>query len=157
MIVDDNTMLKIMPHKGKMLLLSRVVDYDIEGRTLLSEFDIGESSIFFDPGLNGVPGYVCFEFMAQAISALSGLTGLILNKPVIMGFILSVSSLEINIPVYKSGETVSVDVKEEQRVDTVSTFRCRAMVGEREAAAARLMVMDVDNPNEFIKKESNER
>ena len=151
-VIEKNELLSLIPHKGKMLLISRVTEYDTHARILCSEYDVGEDCIFYDPVLRGVPGWLSFEFMAQAVSTLSGITGKILGKPPMIGFILSVSSMEIKIPLLRPGDVVKVRVTEELRLGMNSTFRCTAFAGEAEAAQARLMLMDVEDPMEFIEK-----
>ena len=151
-VIENEELLDILPHKGKMLLISRIMSYNVMERTLRSEYDIGESCLFYDSALAGVPSWLSFEFMAQAVSALSGLTGKIMGKPAMIGFILSVSAMSIKIPVLKPGVIASVEVVEELKVGPVSTFRCTVFDGEHEAAHAKLMVMDVEDPSEFLEK-----
>jgi predicted hotdog family 3-hydroxylacyl-ACP dehydratase len=148
-IIEGEELIGLLPHKGKMLLISRVTEYDVPMRSLRSEYDIGENCLFFDPVQKGVPAWMSFEFMAQAVSALSGITGRVMGKPPMMGFILSVSSLEIKVPLFKTGALVRIHVLEELRVDTVSTFRCTVWDGETEAVTAKIMVMDVEDPQAF--------
>jgi predicted hotdog family 3-hydroxylacyl-ACP dehydratase len=153
--IENEELAALMPHRGKMLLISRVISYDVNLRSLRSEYDVSNTCLFFDSALDGVPAYACFEFLAQAVSALSGLTGLIMGKPPMVGFILSVSSLEIKIPLFRPGDKIQVEVNGQQAVDTVSTFQCIAKVGNNEAVKATLMVMDVENPEEFIGKDNH--
>ena len=150
--IENDDLLEILAHRGKMLLISRVTEYDIDARTLSSQYDVTVDSLFYDPVLSGVPAWVSFEFMAQAVSALSGLTGKILGKPPMIGFILNISSMEIKIPLYKPGDIVRIRIEEEVRVGSASTFHCTAFRGETEAARANLMVMDVEDPIEYIEK-----
>jgi predicted hotdog family 3-hydroxylacyl-ACP dehydratase len=156
-IIENEELIGLMPHRGKMYLISRVLEYDINIHHLRSEYDVTENCLFYDSGLGGVPAYACFEFMAQAVSALSGLTGKILGKPPMMGFILSVSALEIKLPVFKPGDTIQVEINGQQAVDMVSTFQCVAKIGNDEAVKAKLMVMDIENPVAFIGKDSYEK
>jgi predicted hotdog family 3-hydroxylacyl-ACP dehydratase len=149
-VIANEELSGILPHKGKMLLISRVMEYNVHERTLGSEYDVTTGCLFYDPALDGVPAWMCFEFMAQAVSALSGLTGKVMGKPPMLGFILSVSSLEIKLPLFRPGDVVRVQIAEELRVGSVSTLRCAASVGGREAASAKLMVMDVEDPAEFL-------
>jgi predicted hotdog family 3-hydroxylacyl-ACP dehydratase len=153
-VIENEELSELMPHKGKMLLISRILEYDINTRSLRSEYDVSKTCLFYDPGIDGVPACVCFEFMAQAISALSGLTGKILDIPPAMGFILSVSSLEIKVPVFRPGDVIQVEVNGQQAVDAVSTFQCIAYIKKNEGARAKLMVMDIENPMELIRKDS---
>jgi predicted hotdog family 3-hydroxylacyl-ACP dehydratase len=153
-VIENEELLELMPHRGKMYLISRIVEYDINARSLRSEYDVSKSCLFYDPALDGIPACVCFEFMAQAVSALSGLTGKILGRPPVMGFILSVSSLEIKIPLFRPGEIIQIEINGQQAVDTVSTFNCIAYIGENEVVRAKLMVMDIENPMELIEKDN---
>ena len=155
--IENDDLLEILAHRGKMLLISRVLEYDIHTRILCSEYDISEDCLFFDPSLNGVPSYASFEFMAQAVSALSGLTGKILGKPVMIGFILNVSSMDIKIPLYRPGDVLKVRIAEEVNVGPTSTYRCTILTGETEAAIANIMVMDVENPLEYIEKSNYDK
>ena len=145
-VIADAELLSLLPHQGKMLLISRVIEYSVPARTLRSEYDVSEHCLFYDPALGGVPAGLTFEFMAQAVSALSGITGRVLGKPPMIGFILSVSSLEIQLPLVQPPGIVRVHIAEEMRLGAASTFRCEARIGERELARARLTVMDVEDP-----------
>ena len=155
--IENEELLEILAHRGKMLLISRVLEYDIDSRSLSSEYDVADSCMFYDPALGGVPAFVNFEFMAQAVSALSGLTGKIMGKPPMIGFILNVSSLELKIPFYKPGDTVGIRIQEEASVGAASTYHCAAFRGETEAATAKLMVMDVEDPLEYIEKSNYDK
>jgi predicted hotdog family 3-hydroxylacyl-ACP dehydratase len=148
--IENEELLGLLPHREKMLLISRVMEYDINKRYLKSEYDIRESCLFFDPALEGVPAYACFEFMAQAVSALSGLTGIYYNKPPMIGFILSVASLKIECPLFKAGDVIAITVTEEQRIGNVSVFQCSAVVADNVGVQVTLMVMDVEDPKEFM-------
>jgi predicted hotdog family 3-hydroxylacyl-ACP dehydratase len=151
--ISGEELLGLLPHKGKMLLISRLISYDVPARTLCSEFDVDENCLFYDPALGGVPSLVSFEFMAQAVSALSGITGRVRGLPPLMGFILSVSSLELPLALYPSGSTLRVEIAAEQRVGTVSSFHGTVWLGAEKAAGAKLMVMDIEDPAAFMNDE----
>ena len=152
--IENEELLELMPHRGKMLLISRIIEYDINARFLCSQYDVTESCLFYDPALEGVPAYACFEFMAQAVSALSGITGKYNNLPPMIGFILSVTSLKITRPLFKPGDVIQITVNEEQKLDNVSVFKCEAVVGNIEAVRTKLMVMDIEDPKEFFPEQS---
>lgn len=84
---------ELVPHKGKMLLLDRVQSYSIETVTITTEIDISRDSFFYEEELGGVPAWVAFEYMAQSISALSGIYGRSKGEKPKVGFIMSVSGL----------------------------------------------------------------
>jgi predicted hotdog family 3-hydroxylacyl-ACP dehydratase len=154
--IDRDELSTLIPHKGKMFLLSRITDYDLKKRTLTAEYDITGDCLFYDSELDGVPAWAGFEFMAQCISALSGLAGREQGKPPKPGFILSLSALEVTAPVLKAGTTVTINVAEDMRMDTVFTFRCAVFHEGGPAVSAKLTVMDVDDISLF-EKENHER
>jgi predicted hotdog family 3-hydroxylacyl-ACP dehydratase len=148
-VIENDELLGLLPHKGKMLLISRVIEYDINAHTLISEYDVSPACLFYDPALGGVPAYMSFEFMAQAVSAHSGICGRVMGKPPLLGFILSVSSLEIRVPLFMPGEVVRTEAAEEGRAGEAATWRCSVSVNGAEAARARLTLMDVEDPSVF--------
>jgi predicted hotdog family 3-hydroxylacyl-ACP dehydratase len=145
MEIEKEELAGILPHRGRMLLLSRIKEYDTENRSLKAEYDIDKACLFYDPAIEGVPAWAGFEFMAQAISALSGITGRLKGEKPKLGFILSVSAMKVYLPVLKTGNTVSIEVWEDYRVDMVYTFHGRIMAGSEIVAEAKLTVMDVDD------------
>ena len=160
MIIENEELLRLLPHKNKMLLISRVTEYDIHQRFLCSEYDVSENCMFYDPVLGGVPVWMSFEFMAQAVSALAGLTGYINGKPPMIGFIMSVSSFEIKKSLITNGEIVQVKITEESKLDMVANFNCSVFIKgtntndtSAEISTARLMLIDVEDPLKFIKKD----
>lgn len=148
-IIAGEELLSLLPHRGKMLLISRVTAYDVPARSVEAEYDVDESCLFFDPDLGGVPAWLGFEFMAQAVSALSGITGRVRGMPAMIGFLLSVHGLDVRIPLFPPSGVLHSSVREELRVDMVSTFRCVVYADGLEALGARIMVMDVADPERF--------
>ena len=169
-VIEERQLAELLPHRGKMLLINRVINYDIKKGTLCSEYKVTKDCLFYDPVLGGLPAWMSFEFMAQSVSAFSGISGRIYGKPPMIGFILSVSSFEIKKQIIKAGELLRITIVEESRVGMVSTFFCTVFssgpdafersggvppverTGESEVSGARLMVMDVDNYLEFTEK-----
>jgi predicted hotdog family 3-hydroxylacyl-ACP dehydratase len=143
--IERDELITLLPHKGKMFLLSRLTEYDLTKRTLTAEYDITEDCIFYDPDLRGLPAWVGFEFMAQCISALSGLMGREQGKEPKPGFILSISAMGVEIPILKAGTTVKIRIAEDMRIDSVFTFSCTVLLEGEPAVSAKLTVMDVDD------------
>ncbi|GHV76888.1 thioester dehydrase [Spirochaetia bacterium] len=156
-IIERDELSTLLPHKGKMFLLTRLVSYDIaaQQRSLRSEYDITGECLFYDPALGGVPAWVSFEFMAQSIAVLSGLTGREKGEPPKPGFILSVSNMEIMIPVLRAGTTACIQVQEDCRVESVFTFDCVVSLNGTTAAQAKLTIMEADDMSVFEKREVN--
>lgn len=137
---------ELVPHKGKMLLLDAVRNYDLKDVNITTEIAISRDSIFFEDELGGVPAWVAFEYMAQSISALSGIYGRTKGEKPKVGFIMSVSAFNAKVPVFKEGETVVVTVHETVRMDAAVTFDGMALVGGKIAATATLNTIEVDDP-----------
>jgi predicted hotdog family 3-hydroxylacyl-ACP dehydratase len=149
-MIEGSELLTLVPHKGKMLLLSRIIEYDLEKRTLKSEYDIEPSCIFYDADLGGVPSWVGFEFMAQSISALSGFAARTKGEPPKVGVIMSVTNIEFFCPVIVSKAVI--DISEEIQLDKIFTFNCSVYSGNTLSSKGQLTVMDIDNVKTFINK-----
>jgi predicted hotdog family 3-hydroxylacyl-ACP dehydratase len=151
--IERDELLTLLPHKGRMFLLSRVTAYDTIKRSLSAEYAVTPECLFYDPALGGVPSWVSFEFMAQGISGLSGLTSREKGEPPKMGCILSVSNMEILRPLLKAGTTACIHIEEDYAADEVFIFNCTVSLegtgADRAVASAKVTVMDVDDPSIF--------
>lgn len=136
---------ELVPHKGKMLLLDRIRDYDLNEKSITTEIDITRDNLFYEEELGGVPVWVAFEYMAQSVSALSGIYGRSKGEKPKTGFILSLNGFEADVPVFKQGETVVVNVQEKIRVDQAVTFDGVAMVGNKVVVTAKINTVEVDD------------
>jgi predicted hotdog family 3-hydroxylacyl-ACP dehydratase len=138
-----------------MLLLNGVKEYNVEKRTLVAEYTIMEDCLFYDPLLGGVPGWVGFEFIAQAISVLSGLSYRKKGKKPAFGFILSVSAMKVRSPLIKTGITVQIEVVENSRMDAIYVFNGEVLEENKKILEGRITVMDVGKEQmKAIMKES---
>jgi predicted hotdog family 3-hydroxylacyl-ACP dehydratase len=143
--VERDELMALLPHKGKMFLLSRLRAYDLERGILSGEYDITGDCLFYNPALGGIPSWVGVELMAQSISALSGLKGRLKGKKPNPGFILSVSNMRIDIPVLKAGTTAVITIRQDCQMDTIYTFYGVVAAEGKEAVEAKLTVMEVDD------------
>ena len=144
-MIEKEELFSIIPHRGRMLLLSRIKGYNLEERSIEAEYDITGDCLFYDPSADGIPAWTGFEFIAQAISALSGLRGRERGEEPKIGFILSVSSAKIGIPYFRAGNTAEIRTKEIGRMDSVYTFEGEVFLEGRKVFEGKLTVMDVDN------------
>ncbi len=152
-MIDREELITLVPHKGKMFLLSRITDYDLEKRFLSAEADITRDCIFYDDTAEGVPSWAGFEFMAQSISALSGLRGRAASRPPRMGVILSISNMEIFHPFIRS--KALIHVAETAQLGDVHTFHGELSAADGKAVSASLTVMDVDVLEPLIVQSEN--
>jgi len=141
-LIEQEELETILPHKGKMLLLNRVIEYN-EDHSISAEYDITKNCIFYDPVIDGVPTWVAFEFMAQAISALSGIRSRELGEKPKVGFILSVPSMRMDIPFFKNGASVRVYVKETDCTEMIYSFNGEAFLENKKVMEGKLMCVEV--------------
>ncbi|MCL2800285.1 MAG: 3-hydroxylacyl-ACP dehydratase [Treponema sp.] len=148
-MIETKDLPSIVPHRGKMLLLSRITGYNLEECSLEAEYDITENCIFFDPAVDGVPSWVCFECIAQAIAAFSGIRSREKDgkdekcgKLPRIGFILSISKMQVFLPVLKSDNTIIIKVKELDRTDLVFNFEGQVFLEGTKVLEGTLTVME---------------
>jgi predicted hotdog family 3-hydroxylacyl-ACP dehydratase len=139
---------KLIPHRGKMLLLSRVLSYDASENSLLAEVDILQNSFFYDDNFKGVPVWIGFEYMAQAIAALSGKNDLANGQMPGFGFILSVSNFVANVPYFKLNSTILVHIKKALVLDKMFLFDCSIKQGNTELAKATISTVKIKDVSE---------
>jgi len=143
-VIEQEELQTFIPHQGKMRFLSRVIEYDIE-HGMRAEYDITEKCLFYDPVLDGVPAWVGFECMAQAISVLSGIRSRERGEKPKLGFILSIPSMRIEIPLLQPGSSVEVRVKETDCTEMIYTFEGAAFADGVRVMEGKLMVMEVSD------------
>jgi predicted hotdog family 3-hydroxylacyl-ACP dehydratase len=143
-LIEKEELQTLIPHKGKMFLLSRVIEYDT-AHSIRVEYDITEQCLFYDPAVDGVPSWVGFELMAQAIYVLSGIKVREGGEKPNMGFILSIQSVRMEIPLFKNGSTVEICVKEIDYTDMIYTFEGEALLEGRKVMEGRIMVMEISD------------
>jgi predicted hotdog family 3-hydroxylacyl-ACP dehydratase len=152
-LIEQDELFSIIPHRGRMLLLSRVKEYNLKEKTIEAEYHITEDCLFYDSALAGVPAWAGFEFIAQAISAYSGIRNRENGIPQRMGFILSVSSMRIGIPFFNAGSAIRIKTRETERMDLVSTFEGELLLGGAKVMEGKLTVMEIDNEQARSMKE----
>ena len=155
-MIERNELHSIIPHRGRMLLLSRIKKYNLEERSIEAEYQITEDCLFFDSSIAGVPAWAGFEFIAQAISAYSGIRDRENGVPPKMGFILSVSSMQIELPAFKSGSAVQIKAKEVERMDSVLNFEGEILLEGKKVLNGKLTVMEIEHEQaDAMKREYN--
>lgn len=141
---------ELLPHAAPMILLSRALAWQDD--RLLAEIDISAASHLYDERRNGVPTYVCIEYMAQAIAALAGCRALTSGEPVKVGFLLGSRKLQLHQPLLAVGQRVQVEVvRLLQDPDGLSVFEGQLRDGSGQLLAeANVNVFQPDNAEAFI-------
>ncbi|GBU28114.1 hypothetical protein R84B8_01672 [Treponema sp. R8-4-B8] len=143
-MIEQEELRTLIPHTGKMLLLDRIIDYNIE-YSIRAEYNITESCIFYDPVLDGVPAWAGFEFIAQAISALTGIRKRAKGEKPKIGFILSIPHMRMEIPFFKNGSLADVRVKESDRTDLIYTYEGEVFLKDKKVMEGKMMVMEISD------------
>ena len=141
--IEKDELITLVPHKGKMFLIERITDYDVQEWHIASETVVRDTCLFYDKAIDGIPNYVLFELIAQTISALTGIVVKENNLPVNMGFILSVSGLTFTVPVIKRGQTVAITAERTGEVDSVYSFNAQVSVDGVAIGGGKLTVLEV--------------
>ena len=95
---------ELVPHSGDMSLLDTVVQSSPE--CLVCELAVREDGLFDARG--EVPALLGIEYMAQAVSAYSGLRRR--NAPIRIGFLLGTREFHTNVATFPCGTTLRVKV-----------------------------------------------
>ena len=148
-MIDKNGLFSLVPHRGRMFLLGRVNCYDLEEDSLEAEYDITEECLFFDPIAGGIPAWAGIELAAQTISALFGLKRRAIGKEPRLGFLLSVSMMKTEIPVFRAGSTLMLKSKKINCIDLMYTFECFIFLEGINVFRAKLTAVDVDDESVF--------
>ena len=141
----------ILPHKYPMILINRVVNYDIENKQLISEVDISNDSMFFDSKLNQVPIWVGIEYMAQTIAALSGIYSLEFKKTTVeLGFVIGARNYECFVSGFSNGSCLTIKVEQLFFDSELGAFDCAIFSGEKKLATAVLNVFQPISVKDFF-------
>lgn len=143
----------IVPHAGRMSLLSRVLEGDDE--SIVVEADIHEDSLFHSG--DGIGGWVGIEYMAQAIAAWAGWQASLKGLPPRIGFLLGSRRYECSRPIFRTGDTLRIEVRQVLRSENgLAQFNCRIQIGDEEVATAALTVFEPGNPGEYLQGKPHE-
>lgn len=144
------SVMQIVPHSGKMSLLDRVIDYDFDKLEIHTEVDITPDSMFFDKDMNGIPVWIGFEYMAQSISALSGIYGKKQGQEPKIGFIMSVNNFTANKSVFPANSIAKIFVRQTMRMDNIVSFDGNITLDDTIVATAVINTIEIDDPKAVL-------
>jgi predicted hotdog family 3-hydroxylacyl-ACP dehydratase len=155
-MIDMENISSLVPHRGKMLLLSKVNAYNLQEERIEAEYHLTENCLFYDPVISGVPAWVGFEFIAQTISAYKGIKTIIKGEPVKLGFILGVSQLRTELSLFKTGSILVIKAQEFENMDPVFIYEGEIFIEGKKVLAGKLTVMEVDEKKALAMKEGSD-
>ena len=116
-------MAELLPQSEPMVLLSGCSPQRTP-EAVDAWVDISPSSQFYVSAMNGVPGCVALEYMAQTMALCVGFLRRSQNLPPKMGFVLGSRKLEVSIPCFKSGERYDVRAENTYQDESFGSFDC---------------------------------
>lgn len=138
---------RVVPHRGTLLLVDRVLDWDAE--SIRVELRVPEESIFHDT--EGVPGWVGLEYMAQAIAAWAGCKARAGGGEPTIGFLLGTRRYESAHTHFRSGSLLQVEARCELLGDNgLGMFACRIVEGGETLATANVSVFEPGDATAYL-------
>lgn len=139
---------EVVPHAGKMSLLTRIVNYGEDW--LEAEVDITKDSLFVEE--KGVPAYVGIEYMAQAVAAFAGIQQRAQNQAPKLGFLLGTRRYHVNTEWFPLAATLSIRVVRDMVAENGLHVFQTTLTTSQISASASLNVFQPDNPEQFLKE-----
>ncbi len=112
---------ELLPHRPPMVLLDSVVEHDAS-RTVCTT-TIGENVLFREPG-GLVPAWIGLEYMAQCISAHSGLRARAAGEPPPVGFLIGSRRVEFHCAGFAPGQVLTVTARHVWGETGLGAFAC---------------------------------
>lgn len=134
----------ILPHRGSMLLLSRVDAWDEESLAATANPD---PAAWYANANGTMSAWIGIELMAQAIAAHVGLLSMRAGEPARPGVLLGSRKYEASVPAFEPGQPLRVDARELLRsTEGHGAYECTISAGGQRLANA---VIKVYQPTDF--------
>ena len=142
---------QVIPHRGTLLLLDRVLEYDLEW--IAVELCVPADSPFHVDG--GVPAYVGVEYMAQAVACWAGCHARGRGEPPPIGFLLGTRRYECAVPLFRSGQRLRVEARREILGENgLGVFACRILAADQALATANVSVFEPPDAMAYLENET---
>lgn len=142
----------LVPHSGKMSLLSTIESYTAS--SLTASVLVTENSMFASS--EGVPSWIGIEYMAQTIGAYAGLQQRNLGDAPKLGFLLGSRKYQCDTPIFSLGTKLLIVAECELMAENgLSVFKCR-ISAPGVNGSAQLNVYQPEDAELFLKGENNE-
>lgn len=137
---------QLVPHALPMLLLDAMVqsgpDYVVCALTVRCD------GLFDTKGT--VPALVGLEYMAQTVSAYSGLQAVLRNETPQLGFLLGTRKFVTNVAEFPCGLALTITAHQAIKSSAgMAAFEC-VLEGENVRQTATLTAYEPDNPEQFL-------
>ena len=137
---------ELVPHSGKMSLLTAIVGYGEDW--LQAEVLITSDSMFADD--HGVPAWIGLEYMAHAIAAYGGLQERLKGGLPKIGFLLGSRKYLCDTNYFSVGQRLLLEVHLEMEAENgLNVFNCE-LKGQGVTASAVVNVFQPDDVEKFL-------
>lgn len=126
----------VLPHQAPMILIDELLS--ATETTLTARVLLRDDSPFVQDGR--VSSLIAVEYMAQSIAAMAGLRRWGRGEEVKLGFLLGCRELAIEIPELRTGDDLTVEVRETWTTEELGHFQCSVTRGAQLVAAGVLSV-----------------
>lgn len=148
-MTDYPTIDRLVPHRGPMLLVDRIVGE--AGEVTRAEYRIPDDSLFLVEG-KGVPTYAAFEMMAQGICATDGLRRWRRGQGPELGFLLGCRKFAAARAWLRPGETLTLESTCLLDGET-SSYQCRVLdAAGAEVATATVNVFQPEDMAAYLER-----
>lgn len=136
-----------LPHRGTMQLLDRLLAAGPE--FAIAQVRVPRDSLFHQ--VQGVPGWVAIEYMAQTVAAWAGWNALQRQQSVKLGFLLGSRKFVALQPFIAPGSVLQVHVSCELMGDNgLGMFDCQVLDGEQVLATAKVSVFEPTDGRAYL-------
>lgn len=138
---------ELLPHRGDMLLIERVLARDPEGIRVEAKVD---GNAWYADENGAMPAWIGIELMAQAIAALVGLNAREQHLPPRQGLLLGTRVFTASVPVFARDATLVVAANEVfQEANGLAAFDARIELADTAGVAVAEATLKVFEPADF--------
>ncbi len=139
MLSGPEMLQKFMPHSMPMVLIDRVLEYDMD--SIVTETEVGPRLPCFMN--NGVPAYLGIEIMAQSVAIWSGLNRAKQDQKPSIGYLLGSRRFECAVDVFSSGSTLRVGSRQVLENEGLAVFQCELSIKRNESKLTKVIDADI--------------
>jgi len=148
----------LLPQKAPMAFITAIESVDFDTQKMVTRIDVRDTDLLFQKNINGVPGVVALEYIAQSIACYIGAQDIHEKGQTraVPGFIMGTRDLHVMVPVFNVDESYYVHVQSMFCDSNIASFECNIYdMNNNLVANANLNAFRPDNINDFM-GETNE-
>lgn len=140
---------ELLPHRGTMLLLDRVIAWNTDGAD--ADYMVPPDAWYSDTE-GAMPGWLGIELMAQAVAAHVSLSAHTAGMPPKRGVLLGTRAYRSSFPNFAAQSRLRISARLVYTDDTgLGAYDCAIRCNDEIAASASLMVYEPPDFDGFVK------